>query len=475
MHWEDYDVVFLTPDGAMWDPHSLHFAEEEAAMVDADGAIVQRVPCPTHHLLTAADLSEMYADNPVSWDAILAQVDACLEDDNDTEIGELTDVDIAHFLAEELQSQRAHDRVLDPDTFSQELYTIAMASVKEMALGSVTVGNLGCELFDAPDGDSFISAVTAGKPGGVSAERLAKLFSIPFDDAARTLAVTTQLNRQTANSSLSRNFETKDQMVRYKQLNSTFFTDTMYVTAKAKSTRENTCAQLFVSNKALLVGFPMRDTKSYLNLLKIFAKEVGAPRTLICNAHPTQTKREVRDFLVQFGTTLRVLEANTQWANRAELYVGLLKEAIRKDMRETNSPLVLWDYCLERRVLIFQVTAKKLFQLNGTNPHTATFGMEADILHLCQFGWYEWVYYQDQSASFPFPKECLGRCLGLAKNEGNAMTQWILNENGRIVVRRSIWRLTPHELSPSNESEVVYYFNSSHFGWLYVRASQSSV
>ena len=21
MHWEDYDVVFLTPDGAMWDPH----------------------------------------------------------------------------------------------------------------------------------------------------------------------------------------------------------------------------------------------------------------------------------------------------------------------------------------------------------------------------------------------------------------------------------------------------------------------
>ena len=43
MHWEDYDIVFLTPDGAMWDPHSEHFAEEEAAMVDADGAMVQRI------------------------------------------------------------------------------------------------------------------------------------------------------------------------------------------------------------------------------------------------------------------------------------------------------------------------------------------------------------------------------------------------------------------------------------------------
>ncbi len=41
--WTDaLGYVFLTPDGAMWDPHSLHFAEEEAAMVDADGAIVQQ-------------------------------------------------------------------------------------------------------------------------------------------------------------------------------------------------------------------------------------------------------------------------------------------------------------------------------------------------------------------------------------------------------------------------------------------------
>ncbi len=69
-------------------------------------------------------------------------------------------------------------------------------------------------------------------------------------------------------------------MVRYRQLNSIFFTDTMYVMTKAKSTRGNTCAQLFVSDKALLVGYPMHDTKSSLNLLKIFAMEVGALQSL---------------------------------------------------------------------------------------------------------------------------------------------------------------------------------------------------
>ena len=133
---------------------------------------------------------------------------------------------------------------------------------------------------------------------------------------------------------------------------------------------------------------------------------MGAPEVLVCDPHPTQTQRKVKEFCTPIGTTLRILEAKTQWANRAELYVGLIKEATRKDMRATGSPLVLWDYCMERRALIFQITAKKLFQLNGTNPHTMTFGTDADISHLRQFGWYEWVN------SWGIPGEFLGVHLG---------------------------------------------------------------
>ena len=126
----------------------------------------------------------------------------------------------------------------------------------------------------------------------------------------------------------------------------------------------------------------------------------------------------------------------------------------KQDMQATGSPIVLWDYCMERRALIFQVTAKKLFQLNGTNPHTATFGTGADISHICNFGWYEWVYYRTQSAKYPFQKECLGRCLGPARNEGNVMAQWILKENGKVVPWRTLRRLTSDELAPSNEVEI---------------------
>ncbi len=84
-----------------------------------------------------------------------------------------------------------------------------------------------------------------------------------------------------------------------------------------------------------------------------FAKDFDAPDVLVCDPHPTQKQCKVKDFCTQIGTTLKVLEAQTQWANRAELYIGLIKEDTRKDMRASGSPLVLWDYCMERLALIY--------------------------------------------------------------------------------------------------------------------------
>jgi hypothetical protein len=131
-----------------------------------------------------------------------------------------------------------------------------------------------------------------------------------------------------------------------------------------------------------------------------------------------------------------------------------MKEATQKDMQSLGSPLVLWDYCMEHRALIFQITAKKLFWLNGMNPHTMTFGTEADISNLCHFGWHEWVNFQDVETAFPYRKECLRRCLGPAKNEGNAMAQWILKENSKVVPQHTLRCLSPAEFAPTNEVEV---------------------
>ena len=199
--------------------------------------------------------------------------------------------------------------------------------------------------------------------------------------------------------------------------------------------------------------YPVKVEHVFISTLQAFNKYVGVPSVLVCNGAKTQTKIEVKDFANKFGTTLRVLENETKWADRAELYIELIKYSTRKDTRETHSVLVLWYYAMERRVIIHQAKSKDMFQMNGTNPHTATFGTEADISNIFQYGWYVWVYYRDQQTSSPQMKECLGWCLGPANNKGNEMAQWILTGNVHVVPRRDIFHLTKAELDPSNEME----------------------
>ena len=140
--------------------------------------------------------------------------------------------------------------------------------------------------------------------------------------------------------------------------------------------------------------------------------------------------QEVQKFCNGIGTTLWALEEGTPWSNKAKLYIGLLKEAVRKDMRESDLPMCLWDCCVERQARINNLMAKNNFKLHGMTPHTATLAEEGDISFLCQFGWYEWCYYCEQTAAFPHDCEALGRILGPTRGKGNEMAQWILKANG---------------------------------------------
>ena len=211
--------------------------------------------------------------------------------------------------------------------------------------------------------------------------------------------------------------------------------------------------QMLVSDKGFVHVVPMQSKKDFLLALKLFAKEIGVPEALIVDPSGEQTLIAVRKYCYQIGTTLRMLEEHTQWANRAELYIGLLKESIQKDMKESNFPLILWDYCTEHCARIHNLTTKSLFQLNDQNLMSVTLGDEGDISNLCNFNWYDWCYYREQSSPFLVDKDLLGRVLGPAKNAVNEMTQWILKGNGRIVPRRTVRPLKPEELAASNEVE----------------------
>ena len=178
--------------------------------------------------------------------------------------------------------------------------------------------------------DEFFSHSTnASRPRGVTPEHLSKIWHISQEDTRRMINTTTQTSVQMQDPTLSRNYGTNDRMLRYKRIQDYFFMDTFFATKKGgRSSRGHTCCQLFVTDKGFLYVVPMQKKSEVLQVIKQFAKEIGAPTSIIADMSSEQMSHDVQKFCNNIGTTLQALEQGTPWSNKAELYIGLLKEAV---------------------------------------------------------------------------------------------------------------------------------------------------
>ena len=477
------DVYLITP--TRWNPHSDVYARNEELMLDWEGNLTLKRDREARMVLEeipedGAMVSSMFVSR-IEDEA----VDVAFADDKENELSKPMYRSIPKSADEVASVLTGVSTTLNDETMCALMEERAERGRFEMNIGST---NATSEVYvetvteddesddessddedeslpsrdddenwdyELEDLDAFMaSAASAGKAKGVDAEHLSKIWRISWDDAKRTIDVTSQNSVRTQDPTLSRNYGTNDRMLRYKRINTHFFMDTFFATKKGgKSSRGNKCCQLFVTDKGFVYVVPMRRKSDVLQAVKQFAKEVGAPDAFVADMSGEQMSFDMKKFCNDIGTSLRALEEGTPWANKAELYIGLLKEAVRKDMREEDSPLAFWDYCVERRARINNLTAKSRFNLQGTTAHTLTTGEEGDISSLCQYKWYEWCYYREHTAKFPYNREVLGRVLGPARGEGNEMAQWVLKANGNVVPRRSLRPLQVAEIHSPVEAK----------------------
>ncbi len=448
------EVFTLTPE--KWNPHSTSFAMNEDSMTDFEGNIAAR----SDQVRVLMDELPGSEEKLMLSSVEVAHVDAVIDhafQHREEEESISHDANATHKSTTHENHETFYEALRDKVEASKFACAVgATTAYKEDYLFDDTCDSIEPMDIDADDFDEiFVSAFgTTNTRNDIDAKHLSKVWRIDHDTAARTIDATTQNQVHDPNSKLSRNFSTNDRRIRYKRIKDYFFMDTFFATKKAgKSTRGHTCAQLFVTDKGFVHVVPMRSKGEVLAAIKQFSKEIGAPNAFVCDHSKEQTSKELRKFLIDIGTSLRILERGTPWSNRAELYIGLIKEAVRKDMKESDCPLAFWDYCVERRARINNMTAKNLFQLHGLTPHTATLYEDSDISNLCRYSWFEWCYYREKSNQFPLQQEVLGRVLGPASGEGNEMSQWILKGNGRVVPRRSVRPLRKEEILSEVEKQ----------------------
>jgi hypothetical protein len=130
--------------------------------------------------------------------------------------------------------------------------TLTMESMLTRILSKVCVAT-----YLPQDCDRKFAAIgSKTRHSQVTAEELAKKWRVGIDTARQMLKVTTQLGVRTAVHPLTRRYRTDHFTLRYKRLNETLYSDTMFATVK--SLKGNKCAQVF-SAKYFIRVHPMES------------------------------------------------------------------------------------------------------------------------------------------------------------------------------------------------------------------------
>ena len=412
--------------------HSIYFPDEELRIPLKIHGIISYLPVrsPSEDELTS--LSTMLELTPQSsaWDphdeTYQVQEDSMLSFE-----GEIKDPPKRKFIVSSVIS-----RAVDPVTFGEDVTRRASEmGISQHRIYSIKTANGSKSLIKPAD--------------------LAKVWNIGLETARRTLQVTTRLcPRNVEDITLNRRYSVNDRMLRYKRLDAPIFMDTMYASKRAgKSFRGFTCVQVFASEFGWVRADPMRLESDLHKSLKSLFKEVGVPSKLIADGARAQVQGRSRQICEEAHCKLIELEKNTPASNRAERYIQLLKNGSKTDMIRANSPMIFWDFCIERRARIENALAKNNHLLKGSVPHSVISGEVTDISNICNFGWNEWIKFRKPGEKYPYPTEWLGRCLGPAHNKGNEMSQSVLTEAGEVLPIQTLRKLTEAEVNNPNEKE----------------------
>jgi len=112
-------------------------------------------------------------------------------------------------------------------------------------------------------------------------------------------------------------------------------------------------------------------------------------------------------------------------------------------------PEELWDFGIKYTSDIRQIIARP--NLDHRSAYEVLTGHTPDISNLLDFEFYDWVKFFEPT-SFPASREVLGRWLGQAHDVGQALCYYILKDNGLVIARSSVRRLTPSEIVDANET-----------------------
>jgi hypothetical protein len=267
---------------------------------------------------------------------------------------------------------------------------------------------------------------------------LASQWMIAPEKALQTVNMTMQWGVRTCiNPTLSRWFLTNDQLIRL-----TRFAHHIHGHSgcETRSNRGNKYSKVFAVPFGWTRAFLMRRKGEAHEALSFLFHLDGVLPAMVMGSLKEQMLGDFRRKLKEADCHLRQTEPYSPWMNVAVSAIWELKKGVSRMMIWTRSPKILWDHCIELEALIRLHSDNSTYKTNRQVPETIMMGTTSDISHIGEFGWYDWVMFQDNTPTFSKNNIVLSRYLGPATNVGGMMTAKILKENGQFIYITEIFK-----------------------------------
>ena len=290
-------------------------------------------------------------------------------------------------------------------------------------------------ISDIPDTHTFVSEE---RRTDVSPQALSERWGINLSTSIKTLKKTTQKFLRSGILPLSRRYR-MDRVFHRKTLAGAWSTDTM--DGRSVSLEGNRYAQVFTNKNYFARLYPM-DTKSKAgDALRVFCQEYGAPEKLTIDGSREQTGKHT-EFMKQIrkhNIHYHIIEPNSPNQNPCEHTIGELRRKWFRLMIRKRIPEKVWDYGMRWVAETMSMTYTSAGSMTGCIPLAEVTGEGVDISEYLDFRFYDEVWYKDNAGLSP-PKP--GRWLGVASRTGKLMTYHVLQDNGKVLPRSTVQRVT---------------------------------
>ena len=289
-----------------------------------------------------------------------------------------------------------------------------------------------------------LSGVTTGdKRSIIQPDQLARRWRCSLETAKRTIERTTQRAvRDYTNIIGGIRLRPTHYQLKYPRLRCEVYTDTYF--GPCKSLEGNTCCQVYAAKVQWGRAFPMRSKDdAHFTQDKLF-RLIGFPLAIIPDNAKELTQGKFLRNAQKAQVPVLPLEPYMHNLSFAEDFIREALRLYNRVMVARNVPKVLWDRCFVYCCEIRSHMALGHHEQEGECGATIILGSTADISHIAEFGFYGWCWFWSPKESNQ-DRQQLGRWLGPSFDVGDVLCFAVMNCNGMIVHRSSVFPLSVEE------------------------------